>query len=86
MEKHTLMGVHINDRMESAVSVQKILTEDGNLIKTRLGLHDYTEGADCAAHGLIVLELVSSDAAKNQQLAAKLNDVSGVTAKMMELE
>lgn len=86
MKKHTLMGVHINDRMESAVSVQKVLTECGSLIKTRLGLHDYDEGENCSAHGLVILELSSSEKSRNQALADKLNDISGVTAKMMELD
>lgn len=85
MKRHTLMGVHINDRMESAVDVQKILTECGNLIKTRLGLHEFMDEDSASSHGLIILELRQDEQA-NAQLVNKINSISGVTAKMMDLD
>lgn len=85
MKKHTLMGIHINDRMESAVKVQEILTKCGCLIKTRLGLHEFLDEDRCSSHGLIILELRDDEKA-NQDLMAKVNEVSGVTAKLMDLD
>lgn len=85
MKRHTLMGIHINDRMESAVEVQKILTACGSLIKTRLGLHDFLDEDRSTSHGLIILELREDEKA-NSDLAGKINSISGVTAKMMDLD
>ncbi|MDO9566179.1 MAG: hypothetical protein Q7J15_05525 [Candidatus Desulfaltia sp.] len=49
--------VVVNKRKKEAVTVQKILTDWGCLIKTRLGLH---EGVldDCSEIGSIILEMV----------------------------
>ena len=39
-EDHTIVAVHITDRLKEAVEVQKLLTRYGGQIKTRLGLHE----------------------------------------------
>jgi hypothetical protein len=51
------MIIVVNLRKKEAVTVQKILTEWGCFIKTRLGLH---EGVldQCSEVGSIILELV----------------------------
>jgi len=56
MEKTILLCL-IDGRKKSAVNVQKILTEWGCLIKTRLGIHDGVLD-NCSESGLIILELV----------------------------
>lgn len=82
MQKDVLL-VLVSSRKESATTVQKILTEWGCLIKTRLGLH---EGVldNCSESGLIFLELVG-DKAKHDEVARKLNLVKGVEAKLVTL-
>ncbi len=79
----TLLIVLIDKRKESAVTAQKILTEWGCMIKTRLGIHDGLLD-DCSNSGLIILELVGQKQ-KKDELARKLNLLEGVQAKMVEL-
>ena len=82
MERDVLL-VLVNMRKEAATTVQKILTEWGCLVKTRLGLH---EGVleDCSESGLIFLEL-AGEKEKHVELARKLNLVKGVQAKLVTL-
>ncbi|HRD21000.1 MAG TPA: hypothetical protein PK584_08070 [Fervidobacterium sp.] len=80
----TVMAVLVDKREKAAVEVQKLLTEYGCYIKTRLGLHDGA-GQYCSETGLIILELVD-DEAKHKELCDKLNAVEGVSAKYMKLE
>jgi hypothetical protein len=82
--KKYIMAILIGKRKESAVLVQKVLTFWGCLIKTRLGIHDGILG-DCANKGLVILELVGPK--KNiDELKRKLNLISGVNAKLIELQ
>jgi hypothetical protein len=81
-ENHTLMGVHITDRVAEAVEVQRLLTEYGTNIKTRLGMHEVDKGFS-APNGLLVLEMVG-DPGRIGELHDKLNAVEGVEAKCME--
>ncbi|MBD3290282.1 hypothetical protein GF337_15870 [candidate division KSB1 bacterium] len=78
---HVIMGIHIQDRVKQAPEVQKLLTDYGCYIKTRLGLHEADDDV-CAANGLILLELVG-DQSKSDDLAAKLNSYDGVDAQKM---
>lgn len=83
MEKnHLILGVHIHNRGETAVHVQRLLTEYGCSIKTRLGLHEVS-GDYCAAAGLLLLEMVG-DESRSRELAAKLDELDGVEVQKME--
>jgi len=73
----------VDKRKENAVNVQKILTDWGCLIKTRLGIHDGVLD-NCTNSGFIMLELVG-DATKKKQLIDKLKVLSGVDARLIEL-
>jgi len=77
------MIIVVNLRKKEAVNVQKILTEWGCLIKTRLGLH---EGVldQCSETGSIILELVG-ERDKHIELARKLNLLAGVKAQYIEI-
>jgi len=81
-EKHTIIGVHITDRLTEAVEVQKVLTQFGNQIKTRLGLHEVERAAP---NGLLLLEMVGEDAGINAMIG-KLNKIEGVEAKTLIFE
>jgi len=80
----SFMIIVVNKRKKEAVTVQKILTEWGCLIKTRLGLH---EGVldQCSEIGSIILEMVG-DPAQHQEIERKLNLLSGVNAKLVQIE
>ncbi len=82
MEK-TILVVLVDKRKESAVAVQKILTDWGCLIKTRLGIHDGVLDS-CSNAGLIILELVG-ERARQEEFVRKLNLLSGVATKLVTL-
>ncbi len=81
--KKTVLLIMVDKRKKAAVTVQKVLTGWGCLIKTRLGIHDAgTEG--CSEAGLIILELIGTSAQK-KELARKLSILPGVKTKLVDL-
>jgi len=76
---HLIFGVHITDRLKQVADVQKLLTEYGCNIKTRLGLHEASEHS-CAPNGILLLEMVG-DPKRCRELCDKLNAISGVEAR-----
>ena len=84
IDKHIILAVHITDRLTEALAVQKLLTEYGYIIKTRLGLHEIHDSAS-APNGLLLLEMVG-DVANSQALSDKINALEGVEAKSMVFE
>ena len=84
MNCYQFMAVRILDRGKSAVEVQRILTEYGCSIMTRLGLHDQSTPGVCSPSGLLVLQLCS-DAETSKELEKALNALEGVTAKLVDL-
>ena len=84
MDKHTILGIHVKSRAKAAGNVQKILTEFGCSIKTRVGLHDATADV-CSPSGVILLELVGKDE-DFQKLAKKLDAIQGLETKFMVFE
>ena len=74
----TILGVHVAQRTKHTPKVQKILSDYGCSIRTRIGLHEAGDGF-CSPNGLILLEVVSQASA----LAAALAKVPGVSVKKM---
>jgi len=81
--KKTILLILTGNRTGTAVRVQKILTDMGCYIKTRLGIHDGTPEA-CTNTGLIILELIGDDAHMHD-LANSLNEVPDVKAELVEM-
>lgn len=79
--RKTILGVHVAQRTKHTARVQKILTEFGCSIRTRVGLHDAGAGA-CSPNGLILLEVVD----RAGELARALARVPGVAVKQMVFE
>ena len=79
--KKTILGVHVAQRTKHTANVQKILSDYGCSIRTRIGLHDAGDGF-CSPNGLILLEVVNQAPA----LAAALAKVPGVTVQKMVFE
>ncbi|MBN2755305.1 MAG: hypothetical protein JXR81_10670 [Candidatus Goldbacteria bacterium] len=80
--KKELIIVSITKRLDDAVPVQKVLTEHGCSIKTRLGLHDAT-ATTCSNTGLLILEIINpKDAAI---MTAKLKKIKGVNVKAISI-
>jgi len=81
MEKHIIIGIHLTGRVDQATHVQKIFTEYGCNIKTRLGLHE--TGTDyCAPSGVILLEMIG-DEEDTDTMMNKLNSMHGIEVKKM---
>ncbi len=81
LARHIILGVHITDRIRHVGQVQKILSEYGDQIKTRLGLHE--AAADfCSPNGLLLLELLDHGE-KKTELVGQLRQVEGVEVKEM---
>ena len=79
--KRTILGVHVAQRTKHTAKVQKILSDYGCSIRTRIGLHEAGAGF-CSPNGLILLEVVDRAGA----LAAALAKVPGVSVKKMVFE
>lgn len=82
-ESVCILGIRINDRIKEAGSVQKVLTEYGCSIKTRLGLHEVTD-KHCSTSGLVLIEL-TGPIADQDKLFDALGKIQGITLKRMDL-
>jgi hypothetical protein len=78
-QKHIIVGIHVTDRVKHAAAVQKVLTDYGLHIKTRLGLHEIGDPSS-SRNGLILLEMVG-DEKKCYSIVGKLNAVPGIESK-----
>ena len=81
--KKSILLILIGRRNDEAISVQKILTAWGCIIKTRLGIHDGVL-ENCSDEGLLILELYGTEDQK-QELARKVAVLPGVVSKLVEL-
>ena len=60
-DDHIILGIHVTDRLKNAVEVQKVFTEYGCNIKTRVGLHDVDDNV-CSPSGVVLIEFFGTDA------------------------
>ena len=81
MANRVVMGIHISNRVVEIPAVQKILTDYGCNIKTRLGLHE-VGNPTCSSKGLLILELIGDDAAI-LEMQSKLKQITGVEVQKM---
>lgn len=80
-DTHIILGIHVSDRLKNAVEVQKVFTEFGCNIKTRVGLHDASDSV-CSASGVVLIEFFGSKAEADDMMG-KLNQVAGVEVQQM---
>ena len=79
-----IMAVLQENRVETATTVQEVLTRNGCNIRFRLGLHD--AGLEsCSNSGLILLQVCGAKT-EIEQLQAELQQVPHVKVKLMSLE
>ena len=76
-----IIGIKISNRLESAVSVQEILTKYGCIIKTRIGLHEEING-QCSPRGLILLEIINDE--ESIKIANELCDIEEIEIQQMK--
>jgi hypothetical protein len=79
-ESHQLLAVHVTDRLKEAPLVQKSLSQFGDVIRTRLGMHEI--GKDYASpSGVMILDIVGE--AKARQLKKALDKIKGLETKLV---
>lgn len=78
---HIILGIHVTDRLREASELQKVFTEFGNNIKTRLGLHEVQEGYSSPG-GIVLLELVGP-LEELVTLRTKLQGIVGLEIQQM---
>jgi len=81
MAKKIILGVQVTDRHDCAPAVQKVLTQYGCSIRTRLGLHEVS-GEFCSTVGLLILDTCGPEK-EIKAFEAALKEISGVTVKKM---
>jgi hypothetical protein len=84
MKKRCVLGLLVTNRVVNVPDVQKVLTEYGCNIKTRIGLHD-ADGNVCSTEGLILLELIGDDKIYSE-IENKLIKINGLQVKKMVFE
>jgi hypothetical protein len=77
-----IMGIQIGNRENEALKVQELLTKNGCIIKTRLGLHESSESV-CSITGLIILEFLPDKEAEIAALEQELAKLDSVVVKKM---
>jgi len=80
-DDHTILGIHVTNRLKNAVDVQKVFTEYGCNIKTRIGLHD-VDADVCSPSGVVLIEFFGVDDQASAMMA-KLSEVEGVAVQKM---
>ncbi len=80
-DDHIILGIHVTNRLKNAADVQKVFTEYGCNIKTRIGLHDVDANV-CSPSGVVLIELFGSDDEATAMMA-KLSEVEGVQVQKM---
>lgn len=82
MQKNAIMAIRMANRRENADALQKVLTQSGCNIRTRLGLHD--AGDVCSNEGLIILQLIGTEE-ELAHLGELLKTISGLKYNVMEI-
>lgn len=79
----TIIGIKVQNRIESATEVQEVLTKFGCYIKTRIGLHNVDCGT-CSPFGIILIEII--DHSKAIEIQKELLEISDIELQEMIFE
>ncbi|WP_026395252.1 hypothetical protein [Acetobacterium malicum] len=78
-----IIGIQVGNRENEALKVQELLTKNGCIIKTRLGLHESSDSL-CSTSGLIILEFLPGSDAEIEILEKDLSALGSVVVRKME--
>jgi len=84
MANRIILGVQVTNRLQNVSEVQKVLSEYGCNIKTRLGLHDVNENY-CSTTGLLLMETYG-DEKSILEMETKLRAIDGLVIQKMTFE
>jgi len=79
--KGSILIISISNRCKEAIEAQKILTEYGNIIHTRLGIHESNIPDN---QGIIVLYIIDTQKAK--ELQSKISNITGIKTYINMIE
>ncbi|MGE5390290.1 MAG: hypothetical protein ACM3PE_04420 [Deltaproteobacteria bacterium] len=79
-----IMVILIGHRVESAVKVQSVLTENGDIIKTRLGINRELNN-DNDASGFVFLELCGEER-RIREMCEEINTLNDVKAECLRMD
>lgn len=79
-----IMAIVQENREETALQVQEVLTKYGCYIRVRLGLHDAAVH-ECSGQGIILLQLCGADIPLDE-FAGELQVIDGVKVKYMTID
>ena len=74
-----ILSILVQDRIKESGRVQKLLTEFGHIIKTRLGTHEVSEDK-CSRVGIIILQLTGNED-EWLMFESKLSEIGGIKFK-----
>ena len=77
-----IMGIQVGNRESEALKVQELLTKNGCIIKTRLGLHESSEEL-CSIAGLIILEFLPDKENEIAIIEKELAALDSIVVKKM---
>jgi len=83
-DKRMVFGIQVTNRAKNAGQVQKILTDYGCNIRTRIGLHEVDDKV-CSPSGLILLELYGKEQ-DILKMEETLKAIDGVIVQKMVFE
>lgn len=82
MENIRIVGLKVSSEVTDPKEIQAIFTMYGNIIRTRLGLHEADEESG-KRFGIILMELVG-DTEQFEALQQRMENIKGVTVKSMD--
>ncbi len=66
----TIIGISLDNRLETSVELQQILTQYGCIINTRVGLHS-ADSTVCSGKGIILLEVFGDSQPLQDELSKR---------------
>jgi hypothetical protein len=78
--KHTIFGIHIDQRTENVPALQATLSKYGCNIRTRLGIHD-ADATSCSPSGLVLVDVFG---AETEAFYKELSTLKGVGLQRMD--
>ena len=70
----TIFGIKLLNRVDTAAYFQAIMTKYGCSIKTRIGLHEASNGI-CSPNGIILIEYIGEDVSEFEKELKELKDI-----------
>jgi hypothetical protein len=84
-QTHLIIGINVPSFAKNSGEIQKVLTEFGCSIRTRIGLHDVAEGV-CSPNGLILIEFVGGEERADEMIGKLFEANPDVEVQKMAFE